>query len=52
MNKDKIYTDREQAWLAAWRAIVTNRHPTCAAEYADQCLKEFDSRFETKTDTQ
>lgn len=55
MNKDRQYTDREQAWLAAWRAYATLGHDSAfyrAHEMADKCLKEFDHRFEPKTDTQ
>jgi len=45
MDKTREHTDREKAWLAAWCAVVTNRHPDYAAKFADQCLKEFDERF-------
>lgn len=38
---------RENVWLYAWGQTMREGHVTTvgAANYADQCLKDFDDRF-------
>jgi len=43
--KDQL-TKREQAWLSAWCAVAINAgSKSITAEWADECLTQFDKRF-------
>lgn len=41
-------TPREQVWTTAWAAVaaaITCREASAATRWADDCLRDFDTRF-------
>lgn len=49
--EDEIQSERKKVWLNAWCSMATNNDIASfevCTKAADQCLKDFEERFNTK----